>query len=178
MFDDADRGKVVFGIVSSLAGLVLVWFGGYRLFEHVMRGCIVVMFLTVILTAVLLWPGTGAVLEGLFIPRIPDAGGQGIPWTIALIGGVGGTLTVLCYGYWLREEGLTSRDDPRLCRIDLAAGYLMTAAFGIAMVIVGSSISIEGSGAKLLVTLSTRLEEIMGPVGKYLFLLGTLGAVF
>jgi Mn2+/Fe2+ NRAMP family transporter len=93
---------------------VLVWFGGYRLFEHVMRGCIVVMFLTVILTAVLLWPGTGAVLEGLFIPRISDAGGQGIPWTIALIGGVGGTLTVLCYGYWLREEGLTSRDDLRL----------------------------------------------------------------
>ena len=61
---------------------------------------------------------------------------------------------------------------------DLAAGYLMTAAFGIAMVIIGSSISIEGSGAELLVTLSTRLEEVMGPVGKYLFLLGTLGAVF
>jgi Mn2+/Fe2+ NRAMP family transporter len=178
MFDDADRGKVVFGIISSLAGLVLVWFGGYRLFEHVMRGCIAVMFLTVILTAVLLWPGTGAVLEGLFIPRIPDAGGQGIPWTIALIGGVGGTLTVLCYGYWMREEGLTSRKDLRLCRIDLAAGYLMTAAFGIAMVIVGSSISVEGSGAKLLVTLSTRLEESIGPVAKYLFLLGALGAVF
>jgi Mn2+/Fe2+ NRAMP family transporter len=178
VFDDADRGKVVFGIFSSLAGLVLVWFGGYRLFEHVMRGCIGVMFVTVILTAVLLWPGTGAVLEGLFIPRIPDAGGQGIPWTIALIGGVGGTLTVLCYGYWLREEGLTSRDHLGVCRIDLATGYLMTAAFGIAMVIVGSSISIEGSGAQLLVTLSTRLEEVMGPVGKYLFLLGTLGAVF
>ena len=49
IFDDADRGKVVFGIASSLAGLVLVWFGGYRLFEQVMRGCIVIMFLTVML---------------------------------------------------------------------------------------------------------------------------------
>ena len=63
-------------------------------------------------------------------------------------------------------------------QIDLAVGYLMTAAFGIAMVIIGSNISIEGSGAELLVTLSTRLEEVMGPIGKYLFLLGTLGAVF
>jgi Mn2+/Fe2+ NRAMP family transporter len=178
VFDDADLGKTVFGILSSLAGLALVWFGGFRLFEDVMRGCIIVMFLTVIITAVLLWPGTGAVLEGLVIPRIPDAGGQGIPWTIALIGGVGGTLTVLCYGYWLREEGLTSRADLRVCRIDLATGYLMTAAFGIAMVIVGSNIRIEGSGAELLVTLSTRLEDVMGPTGKYLFLLGTLGAVF
>jgi Mn2+/Fe2+ NRAMP family transporter len=178
VFDDADRGKVVFGIMSSLIGLVLVWLGGYRLFEHVMRGCIGVMFVTVVLTASLLWPGTGAVLEGLLVPRIPDAGGQGVPWTIALIGGIGGTLTVLCYGYWLREAGLTSRDDLRVCRIDLATGYLMTAAFGIAMVIVGSSIRIEGGGAELLITLSTRLEEVMGPAGKWLFLVGTLGAVF
>jgi Mn2+/Fe2+ NRAMP family transporter len=178
VFDEAERGKVVFGIASSLAGLLLVWFGGFRLFEQVMRGCIAVMFVTVILTAGLLWPGTGAVFEGLLIPRIPDAGGQGIAWTIALIGGVGGTLTVLCYGYWLREDGLTSRDDLRLCRIDLATGYVMTAAFGIAMVIVGSSISIKGGGAELLVALSNRLAEVMGPVGKYLFLLGTLGAVF
>jgi Mn2+/Fe2+ NRAMP family transporter len=178
VFEDAEWGKVVFGIVSSLAALLLVWFGGYRLFEHVMCGCIGVMFVTIVLTAGLLWPGTGAVLEGLLIPRIPDAGGQGIPWTIALIGGIGGTLTVLCYGYWLREEGLTSRSDLRVCRIDLATGYLMMAVFGIAMVIVGSSISVEGSGAKLLVALSNRLEEVMGPVGKYFFLLGALGAVF
>jgi Mn2+/Fe2+ NRAMP family transporter len=178
VFGDAERGKVIFGIVSSAVGFVLVWFGGFRLFEQVMRACIGVMFVTVVLTAVLLWPGTGAVLEGLLVPRIPDAGGQGVSWTVALIGGIGGTLTVLCYGYWLREEGLTSRDDLRACRIDLTTGYLMTAIFGIAMVIVGSSISIEGSGAELLVTLSTRLEEVMGPVGKWLFLLGTLGAVF
>ena len=178
VFDDAERGKVAFGSASGLVGLVLVWIGGYRLFGHVMRVCIGVMFVTVILTAGLLWPGTGAVLEGLVIPRIPDAGGQGTTWTLALIGGVGGTLTVLCYGYWLREEGITSRDDLAVCRIDLGTGYLMTAAFGIAMVIVGSSISIEGGGAELLVTLSSRLEEVIGPAGKWLFLVGTLGAVF
>jgi Mn2+/Fe2+ NRAMP family transporter len=178
IFEDAARGKVVFGIVASLIGLMLVWFGGYRVFENVMRGCIGVMFVTVLLTAGLLWPGTLPVLEGLFIPRIPDADGQGVPWTLALIGGVGGTLTVLCYGYWLREEGLTHRGDLRACRVDLATGYIMTALFGLAMVIVGSRISIEGSGARLLVTLSGRLEEIMGPIGKWLFLVGTLGAVF
>lgn len=178
IFDDAVRGKVVFGMAASLVGLVLVWFGGYRLFERVMGLCIGVMFFTVVLTAALLWPGTLAVLEGLLIPRIPDAGGQGIAWTLALIGGVGGTLTVLCYGYWLREEGVTQREDLRACRVDLATGYFMTAIFGIAMVIVGSSISIEGSGAQLLVTLSSRLEEVLGPAGKWLFLIGTLGAVF
>jgi WD40 repeat protein len=42
------------------------------------------MFVTVVVTAGLLWPGTGDVLSGLFIPRIPDAGGEGLTWTVAL----------------------------------------------------------------------------------------------
>jgi hypothetical protein len=95
IFEDAARGKLVFGIAASLVGLVLVWVGGYRLFERVMGVCIAVMFITVVLTAALLWPGTTMVLEGLFIPRIPDAAGQGVTWTLALIGGVGGTPTVI-----------------------------------------------------------------------------------
>lgn len=178
VFAAATTGKIVFGAAASLVGLVLVWFGGYRLFESVMRACIGVMFATVILTAILLWPGTGAVLEGLFVPRIPEAGGEGVTWTLALIGGVGGTLTVLCYGYWLREEGRDAPEDLALCRLDLVTGYAMTAIFGIAMVIIGSSVTIEGSGAQLLVTLSERLDGVMGPAGKWLFLAGTFGAVF
>ena len=178
VFDDAAQGKVVFGIAASLVGLAIAWFGSYHAFEMVMRVCIAVMVVTVVVTAALLWPGTVPVLEGLFIPRIPDAEGQGLTWTLALIGGVGGTLTVLCYGYWLREKGLTQQRDLPVCRIDLATGYIVTAIFGLSMVIVGSTISIEGSGATLLVTLSGRLEELLGPVGKWLFLVGTLGAVF
>src|SRR5690606_39426552 len=48
----------------------------------------------------------------------------------------------------------------------------------IAMVIVGSSIVVEGEGTELLVRLSERLVEVMGPTGKWLFLAGTFGAVF
>lgn len=178
IFDNADTGKIVFGIAAGIIGVALVLRGGYALFEKVMRVCIGVMFVTVIVTAVMLWPGTAQVVEGLVIPRIPDGGGEGVAWTVALIGGVGGTLTVLCYGYWLREEGLTRQSDLRTCRIDLGTGYLMTALFGIAMVIVGSSISIEGGGAQLLVDLSARLEVEIGLVGKWMFLFGTVGAVF
>jgi Mn2+/Fe2+ NRAMP family transporter len=178
IFDEAQSGKIVFGILSGLVGLVLVWRGGYRLFEYVMRACIVLMVGTVVTTAVLLWPGTGEVLQGLFVPRIPDAGGEGVTWTLALIGGVGGTLTVLCYGYWLREEGLTKPSDLRACRFDLGSGYLMTAIFGIAMVIVGSNVVVQGNGAELLVNLSDRLDELLGPAWKWLFLIGTFGAVF
>jgi Mn2+/Fe2+ NRAMP family transporter len=177
-FADARDGKIVFGVAAGLVGLAMVLIGGYRLFEISMRVCIGVMFVTVVTTAVLLWPGTGEVLHGLLVPRVPDIGGAGLTWTVALIGGIGGTLTVLCYGYWLREEGLTRPGDLRACRIDLATGYLMTAVFGVAMVIIGSTLHIEGEGTELLVTLSGRLVEVMGPAGKWLFLIGTFGAVF
>lgn len=177
VFASADVGKIVFGIASGLVGIALVWRGGYRLFEQVMRVCIAVMFVTVVTTAFLLWPGTVPVLRGLFVPTIPDLG-EGLRWTLALIGGVGGTLTVLSYGYWLREAGITEPAQLRTCRLDLGTGYIMTAIFGIAMVIIGSSITVEGGGAQLLVDLAARLESELGVAGKWLFLLGAFGAVF
>jgi Mn2+/Fe2+ NRAMP family transporter len=177
-FADPRQGKIVFGMAAGVAALALVLFGGYRAFEVAMRVCIGVTFVTVIVTAALLWPGTGAVLEGLFVPRIPDVEGEPIVWTVALIGGLGGTLTVLCYGYWLREDGRTSPEDLRACRIDLGASYTITALFGIAMMIVGSNVHVEGEGTTLLVLLSQRLGEELGPFGKWLFLIGTCGTVF
>jgi Mn2+/Fe2+ NRAMP family transporter len=178
VFDDANDGKIVFGITSSLIGIGLVLAGGYTLFEKIMRVCIGVMFFTVVVTAALLWPGTGEVLRGLLVPTIPDISGGGLTWTVALLGGIGGTVTVLCYGYWIREEGRSGSEHLRTCRIDLAAAYTMTAIFGIAMVIIGSTIKIDGSGATLIVTLSERLAEPLGPLGKWMFLIGAAGAVF
>ena len=122
IFDGPVHGKIFFGILSSITGFALVYQGGYRLFEKLMSICIGIMFLTVVLTAVLLWPGFTAVLHGLFVPTIPDFSGLGLTWTIALMGGVGGTVTVLSYGYWIREEGRVQSDDLAVCRIDLATG--------------------------------------------------------
>ena len=176
VFDSPEQGKIVFGIISSLTGMAIVMKGSFRLFEKIMGLCIGVMFFTVVLTAILLWPGTGEVLSGIFIPRIPDFDGLGLTWTVALIGGVGGTVTILCYGYWIREEGRHGADALSVCRIDLACGYIMTAIFGISVVIIGSNVEIQGSGATLLVTLSEQLEQRMGPIGRWLFLIGALGA--
>ena len=177
LFDDAADGKIVFGMLSSIVGFGLVWVGGFRLFEKIMGVCTGVMFFTVVLTALLLWPGTREVLSGLFFPAIPDLRG-GIPWVFALIGGVGGTLTILCYGYWIREKGRTGPEEIRTCRIDLGAGYAMTIIFGISMVIIGSTIKIEGQGAGLLTSLAECLEAPLGSVGRWFFLVGAFSAVF
>jgi len=178
VFEDASQAKVVFGIGCSVVGLVMVLLGGFRLFEKLMAVCIAMMFVIVLVTAVILWPGTAAVIQGLTVPVIPDVDGKGITWTIALIGGVGGTLTILCYGYWIREKGRDSVEHVRTCRIDLATGYFLTALFGIAMVIIGSNLDLSGKGAGLLVQLSNTLQEPLGDTGRWFFLIGAFGAVF
>ncbi len=175
---DPSDGKIVYGALLSLVGLAMVRIGGYRLFEKVMGFFIALMFATVLITAVLLEPPLGAVLKGLAWPSIPDLTGNGLSWTIALMGGVGGTVTVLCYGYWIREEGRGSTGDLAACRFDLGVAYAVTALFGIAMVVIGSAIEADGKGATLVIRLADRLGGELGALGKWAFLIGAFGAIF
>lgn len=178
VFENPSQSKIVFGIASSLIGMALVFFGGFKLFERVMSVCVAVMFVTVIISAALILPSMEDLLSGLLIPRIPDIDGAGIAWTLALIGGVGGTVTILCYGYWIAEEGRTGIKMINLSRIDLGIGYLMTALFGIAMVVIGSGVNAGGSGAGLIVEIASTLKQNIDPRISWLFLIGALGAVF
>ena len=172
---DARTSKIIWGIVHSLAGLALVRVGGFALFEKVMSVCIGGMFVCVLVTAVLVGPDWGAVGRGILTPSIPQGG---LPWTLGVLGGVGGTVTLLSYGYWIREKGRTGLSGVRVCRIDLGVAYALTALFGIAMIIIGSGIKIEGRGVSLALQLAEQLAVTLGPLGKWVFLLGFWGAVF
>ncbi len=177
---DAATDKVIYGMAHSLLAVALVRLGGYQLFEKVMGACIGLMFASVLITAIALRPEASELLAGLLIPRIPRGG---TAWTLALIGGVGGTVTILCYGYWIREEQRHGPDALELCRVDLAVGYIATAIFGIAMVVIGNSLGeLEGSGAKLVVAMADRLQNALGhaagPPVKWVFLVGVWSAVF
>jgi Mn2+/Fe2+ NRAMP family transporter len=178
VFEDPSTGKVVFGIGHSAIGLVVAWFGGFRIFEKIMSVCIAVMFIAVITTALLSAPDWMGALRGLFVPTIPKWSDGGFTWTVALFGGVGGTLTVLCYGYWIREKGRRGPSDIRACRIDLGVGYVATALFGLAMVLIASGTTVEGSGAGLVTTLANQLDATLGPLGRWIFLIGAWAAVF
>ena len=172
---DATMSKNAWGVIHSLAGLVLVWVGGFALFEKLMAACMAFMFVGVIITAGLLVPEWAGVLRGLTVPSIPAGG---LPWMLGVLGGVGGTVTLLSYGYWIREKGREGSQGVRTCRIDLAVAYALTALFGVAMVIIGSRIRMEGQGVRLAGQLADQLALVLGPFGKWAFLCGFWGAVF
>ena len=66
----------------------------------------------------------------------------------------------------------------KTCRLDLGFAYFTTAIFGLAMVIIGSTIQVEGTGSKLIVNLADKLTQPLGLVGRWTFLVGAWGAVF
>ncbi len=167
--------KVVWGILHGLLGLVLVRYGGFRLFERAMSFFAGLMFVAVVTTALLLGPDWSAFGRGLVTPRFDEAS---LPWLVGLIGGVGGTVTLLSYGYWIREHGRQGESGMRTSRIDLGVAYAVTAIFGLAMVVIGSRIEIEGKGAGVALALARQLEGPLGAAGKWLFLVGFWGAVF
>ena len=183
VFSDPELGKIVFGIAHSLLGLVLVLLGSYRMFSGIMSVCVGIMFILVVVTALMLHVDWGGVFQGMLIPTIPtyieNGTDQGVGWTLALMGGVGGTLTILSYGYWIREEGREGPESLSICRLDLGVAYLVTAIFGMAVVIIASVSDLDRQASSLLVvTLANQLGDVVGGYGRLVFLIGAWAAMF
>lgn len=171
---DLQTSRVVWATVHSLAALGLVWFGGYALLKRLLAVCVGAMFGTVVLTAILLAPDWRAVAGG-FVPSMPAAGSA---WVIGLMGAIGGTMALISYGYWIREERRTGMTGLRACRADLLLSYAVIGVFGVAVVIIGSRVQTRGQGTALALLLADQLGISLGPAGRWLFLVGFWAAVF
>ncbi len=168
-------------IIMGLLGFIMVWFGRYALFEKITAALVGVMFVVVVGLAIIAVPNVPSMMTGL-IPLIPD-GTSGLMYTLALAGGVGGTITLAAYGYWLREKGWITPQWMRVMRIDNAAAYVLTGIFVIAMLIVGAevvraaSVSLSARDDGLL-ELRSVLDERYGDVVGTGFLVGFWAAAF
>ncbi len=173
------------GVGASAAGVAIAWAGGYRWFERVMGACALVMVLVVLAGAVMVGVDLIELVRGLVVPSVP-AGAGGLTWTIALMGGVGGTLTIVCYGYWMRESGREDANGLGAIRWDVTLGYAVTALFGVAMLVLAAPLGTEGRGSGLILNLAAsigdeagaRFGEGAGAVARYVFLAGVMGAFF
>lgn len=164
------------GVLHSLAALMLVYIGQYALFERLMKGFITLMFVTVVACAVLVRPDIAGLVQGLFVPTVPLGSG---PFLLGVIGGVGGSVTLLSYSYWIRERGWTEAADHRKVRVDLSAAYLLTGVFGVAIIITAAGVDVGAmTGNEMALAIATQIGSVVGPAGKWIFLVGFWGAVF
>lgn len=166
----------VWGALHAVAAAGLVLAGRYRLFERLMKGFIGLLFVTVIASALLVRPDWGAVLRGLVVPVVPPGGGA---YLLGVAGGVGGSVTLLSYSYWMRERGWDGPAFRRRARLDLGIAYALTGLFGAAlMVIAAGARPAVVQGSALALELAAQLGGVAGPAGRWIFLVGFWGAVF
>ena len=175
----ADMPFIVYAILSGLIGAGLVWVGRYHALEKIVAVLVGLMFLTVVGAAVVTLPNLGEVLGGL-VPRIPEGG---LVYTLSIAGGVGGTITLAAYGYWLKEKGWSTPRWMRVMRIDNAMAYVISGIFVIAMLVVGaellysSSIAID-EGDRGLLDLAEVLASRYGTAFSWMFLIGFWASSF
>jgi Mn2+/Fe2+ NRAMP family transporter len=169
------------GIACGLVGLVFVWFNKYAVFEKVMTVLVGVMFVVTVYLAVRVTPHLGDALAGL-LPVLPDEK-DSVLNTLGLIGGVGGTITLAAYGYWVNAKGWTNTGWMKVMRLDNRVAYATTGIFVVAMLFVGAellhsaNVALAG-GDKGLVQLSGILEEQYGTATAKFFLIGFFATSF
>lgn len=166
----------LWGVIHSIAAMALVLAGRYALFERMMKLFIGAMFILIISCAIWVQPDWFSVLPSLVIPKLPPGSGKFI---LGVIGGVGGSVTLLNYSYWIREKNWEGREFHANTRLDLGAAYLLTGLFGVAIMLTAAGVNPEiATGSKMVLAVAERLEEILGSAGKWVFLWGFWGAVF
>ncbi len=173
---------VLLGLSHSIAAAMLVLLGGYKIFKRVMGVLTVTMVFLVLIAAILTRPDLVEFARGLFIPTLPHFDPQGIQWTIALSGGIGGTVTMLAYGYWMREEassqtGTHPQNNRWSHRADLAIAYTVTAIFGIALTVLSADVPVHASGSNLFHVIASRLAVTINPIAGWAYLAGAWCAV-
>ncbi|MFQ5674345.1 MAG: Nramp family divalent metal transporter [bacterium] len=168
----------VWGVLHSLGAVLVVLFGGYQYFERLMKLFIGIMFITILGCAFFVASPTAVVTQSISAAAIPAGSAKFI---LGIIGGVGGSLTLLAYGYWIRERQWHGSRWKAAVRFDLTVSYVLTGLFGVALMVLASKIlyargaSIEGSEGVL--HMATILSEVIGPIGHWAFLVGFWGAV-
>ena len=166
----------MWGIIHALVALVIVWFGAYKVLETAMKFFIGLMFLTVLYCALRVLPDLQIIASGMFIPQVPE---NGMAYVLSVIGGVGGSITIMSYGYWMREAGWQGKELMSTMRIDLGVAYSLTALFGICIIIVSAGVQPEVvSGNNMALAVADQLVPVLGETGKWIFLIGFWGAVF
>ena len=113
------------------------------------------------------------------MPTIPAASGT---YVLSIIGGIGGSITMLSYNYWMREEKISDARYLGYVRGDIAIAYLFTALFGISIMFIANQAfyvsNVRISDAQAVPKMAEMLGAILGPFGAYAYSVGFWAAVF
>lgn len=166
-------------VAHSLIGGLLIFFGGYNNFEKLMKLLVGIMGFSILFCALFTMHQPLTALQGLFVPTIPAGSGT---YVLSLIGGVGGSITMLSYNYWMREEGMRGSGFLQFVRGDIAIAYLFTAVFGGSIMLIANdaffTAGVSLTNSEAVPRMAAALGNVLGTFGRIAFSVGFWAAVF
>jgi len=166
-------------VLHSVIGFAFVWLGGYGNFEKLMKVLVGVMGFSILVCAALTLENPAASAQGLLIPTIPAGSGT---YVLSLIGGVGGSITMLSYNYWMREEKMRGAGFLGYVRGDIAVAYIFTAVFGVSIMLIANdaffTAGITLTNSEAVRRMADALGALLGTFGRLAFSVGFWAAVF
>ena len=166
-------------VAHSLFGFAFVWFGGYNGFEKLMKTLVGIMGFSILTCAALTLHDPLPALRGLVVPVIPSGSGT---YVLSIIGGIGGSITMLSYNYWMREEKMSGPGALNYVRGDVGIAYVFTALFGISiMLIANQAFYLPGvtiTDAQAVPKMAEMLGTMLGRFGVVAYSIGFWAAVF
>jgi Mn2+/Fe2+ NRAMP family transporter len=167
----------VWGTLHAVAAFAMVYVGRYDRFLGIIKWFVGLKFAAVIgsVLLILLWSGADWSHAGARSP-------VSTAYTLSLIGGVGGTVTLLSYAYWMREAGWVGPARLPTARADLTMSFGLVFVFCFSMIFLATQVDWTGQildeGPRLCLLLANRIGQEIGPVGRAVFLVGFWGTAF
>ncbi|MDA2935582.1 Nramp family divalent metal transporter, partial [Acidobacteria bacterium AH-259-D05] len=170
-----DSSQPMWGLLHALGAAVLVYWGTYQRFVQIMKFFVGLMISSLIIANILILH-SGA----RWIPA--QTSEVSLLYVLSVIGGVGGTVTLLSYGYWIREQHWEGVNRIGTVRSDLGVSFAIVFLFSFSLIFLSTQVGWEGDileeGPQLCILLADRIAAETGPLGRIVFLLGFWGAAY
>lgn len=156
-------------VVGSLA-FVLLWFGSYKVLERFFVGLISLMSISFLLTAILTKPKLLPLIEGLFLPRMDEAG---LTTVLALVG-----TTIVPYNLFLHANLVNKKWKSYKALRTVQIDTVISIAVGglVSMAIVVCAASIPKSNLTSVMDLALGLEPLYGKAAVFFMGIGLFAA--
>ncbi|MEE8349855.1 MAG: Nramp family divalent metal transporter, partial [Acidobacteriota bacterium] len=167
--------QALWGVLHAVLAAVLVYWGTYERFVQIMKVLVGLMFSSLIAAnALILYSGARWIS--------PQSSDVSFVYALSLIGGVGGTVTLLSYGYWMREQRWEGAGQVDTVRTDLGVSFVIVFIFSFCLIFLSTQVGWEGDileeGPELCILLADRIAQETGAIGGIIFLLGFWGAAY
>ena len=155
-------------LIGGLA-FFLLWFGTYRTLEKSLVGLVLLMSLSFLITALLTQPDISDLIQGLFVPRIPEGG-------LLLVMGLVGT-TIVPYNLFLHaslaKDKWQEKEEVTVARQDTLVSIALGGLISVAIIVSARSLPDDISSAA---DLAVGLEPTYGAFARYLLSAGLFAA--